>query len=313
MATVAENREQAVMLAKSRVKRNRYTQGSLRIYVDGYPKPDEQARGFSDCSAFVRWVIQKALGLDIGYNTSAQIQNRGRGVVVEIAASGQTCPNEALLQPGDCVYFKGCAAHLWQVGHVEMYLGGGKCIGHGGGIGPTIKTLKPYSRNRGKGERKYLCAIRWIPDDPEGLLGGRLLKMGDEGADVLALQRLLKVLGYDLGLWGANKDGCDGEYGNDTKRAVRAFEEAHSLPADGIADASCIEAVLLASVQKLGKVRVTGARVNVRNGPGTSHGVIGTAVKGDILERIGSDTEAWRGVLCNGVAAYVSAKYVEAA
>ncbi len=311
METAAEKRKQAVKIARSRVRLNRYTQGSLRAYVGGYPEPGENVKGFSDCSAFVRWVIRQAAGIDIGGNTSAQVQNRGRGALIEMASTSQLSPTEALLEPGDCVYFKGCPAHALSVGHVEMYLGGGKCIGHGGGIGPTVKALKAYSRSRGKGARKYLCVIRWIPDDA-GALGGRLLKLGDEGTDVEALQRLLVSLGYELGNWGPGKDGCDGEYGSDTKRAVRAFEAAHDLPADGVADCAAIEAIRLAAGQSLGKVRVTGKRVNVRSGPGSVHAIFGTARQGDVLPLRGADTESWRGVTFQGAAAYISAKYVEA-
>lgn len=310
--TAAKKRELAVSLAKLRVRLNRYTQGSRRIYVGGYPEPGEKARGFSDCSAFTRWVLKQAMGIDIGGNTSAQILNRRRGELIEKAAASQTSPTEALMEPGDCIYFKGCASHAWSVGHVEMYLGGGKCVGHGGGTGPTVKTLKTYSRSRGRGDRKYLCVIRWIPDDAEDeVLGSRLLKPGDEGGDVLALQRLLKGMGYDLGAWGTSGDGLDGEYGNDTRRAVRAFEEARGLPADGIADAACIESVKAAAGQAPGRVRVTGERVNVRSGPGTDNKVIGTVQKGDVLELGGDDTEVWRGVVFGGKAAYVSAKYLE--
>ena len=306
MAAAAEERKEAVALAKSRVRLNRYTQGEKRVYAGGYPSPGDGVMGYSDCSAFVRWVLQKATGVDIGYNTNAQIRNRSRGVVVEMAGDAQVQPNQALLLPGDCLYFKGTPSHLWQVGHVEMYLGNGKSIGHGGGVGPTVKALKAYCRGRSTPARKYLCAIRWIPDDSAAELGGRLLKPGDEGADVAALQELLKALGYNLGDW-----GVDGEYGNDTKAAVRAFEQAHALQADGIADIACIEAIQAAVGQAPGRVRVTGKNVNVRSGPGTDQKILGCARKGDVLERNGGDTEAWRGVKYKGQAAYVSAKYIE--
>jgi len=308
----AQARQNAVALAKSRVKLNNYTQGAKRIYVGGYPKAGDGVKGYSDCSAFVRWVMRKVLGADIGSNTSAQIKNRGRGVMVEMAGSQQVAPTEELLEPGDCVYFKGNPSHTWQVGHVEMYLGDGKCVGHGSGIGPTIKVLKSYCQGRSKPERKYLCVIRWIPDDVVSELGDRLLKLGDAGPDVLALQKLLKAQGYDLGTTGKNKDGCDGEYGSLTKEAVRAFEEAHNLTADGIADVACIGAIQQAAGQPLGRAKVTGNLVNVRSGPGTSHKVLGTVKKGDILELNGGDTETWRGVLYKGKAAYVSGKYLQA-
>ena len=59
-------------------------------------------------------------------------------------------------------------------------------------------------------------------------LGERLLKHGAEGADVKQLQRYLIQLDYDLGRWGA-----DGEFGDATELAVKAFQKDKGLDADG--------------------------------------------------------------------------------
>jgi uncharacterized protein YgiM (DUF1202 family) len=311
--TAAEKRAKAVKIASKRVKMNDYTRGGKRIYVGGYPNAGDGVKGFSDCSSFVRWVLEPVLGFGIGANTSAQVANRARGVLIEKAAAGQTYPTEKQMAPGDCVYWKGTPSHTWGVGHVEMYLGGGKCIGHGAGTGPTIKTLKTYSKGRGGGARKYLCVIRWIPDDPAGRLGDRLLKPGDRGPMVGELQGLLKALGHDLGAYGPGKDGIDGDYGNMTRAAVRAFEGAAGIsPADGVADVACIAAIKAAAGAPLGQVRVTGGTVNVRSGPGTDNRVIGVVKRGSVLELSGDDTQSWRGVLYKGQASYISARYVEA-
>jgi N-acetylmuramoyl-L-alanine amidase len=40
---------------------------------------------------------------------------------------------------------------------------------------------------------------------------------------------MLKDAGYDVGKW-----GCDGEFGNDTNRAVVEFQKDKGLEADGI-------------------------------------------------------------------------------
>ena len=163
--TSDEIRAKAVSLAKSRYKKNIYTQGDNRGYVWG--KPSGTDPGYSDCSSFVRAVIKKAAGIDIGYNTSGQIQNRAKGLLVEDNRDGaRTFPTLARLKPGDCIYYMGTGSHAWHAGHVEMVLSKAKCIGHGSGIGPTIKDIKSYSRSR-TGDRRYLCVIRWILDSDE--------------------------------------------------------------------------------------------------------------------------------------------------
>lgn len=57
----------------------------------------------------------------------------------------------------------------------------------------------------------------------------RTLSKGMEGEDVKQLQKDLITLGYDLGKWGA-----DGDFGEDTDKAVRAFQKDKKLTVDGI-------------------------------------------------------------------------------
>lgn len=168
--TSAEMRDMAVKLAMSRLMKNSYTQGADRGYVFG--KPEGAERGYSDCSSFVNAVLKRVLGYSIGSNTDAQIANRAKGVVIEDNRDGKrSYPTLNKLQPGDCIYYKGNASHIWQVGHVEMAVSQDQCIGHGSGTGPTLKNTKRYSQNR-TGARKYLCVIRWIPDEPRPVVDG---------------------------------------------------------------------------------------------------------------------------------------------
>lgn len=161
--TATEKRAKAASLAKSRYKKNQYTQGSNRGYVWG--KPPGTDPGYSDCSSFVRAVLKKAAGIDIGGHTGTQIENRKKGLLIEDNRDGaRTFPTPAKLLPGDCIYYMGTPSHTWHVGHVEMALSKSKCIGHGSGTGPTIKAIKSYSRSR-TGDRRYLCVIRWILDE----------------------------------------------------------------------------------------------------------------------------------------------------
>lgn len=137
-------------------------------------------------------------GINIGSNTNAQIKNRANGTIVD--QTDGYYPNENNLLPGDCLYFKGNSGHALDVGHVEMYIGNGKCAGHGSGTGPTIKDVRAYWRQPASKSRRYFMAIRWIGGgegsgaEIAGTLGERLLKRGCAGIDVRELQAQLIAL-----------------------------------------------------------------------------------------------------------------------
>lgn len=62
------------------------------------------------------------------------------------------------------------------------------------------------------------------------LAGCPTLRLGASGEITKCMQQLLKyVHGYDLG-----KYGCDGDFGNATKAAVKKFQKANNLTTDGI-------------------------------------------------------------------------------
>lgn len=154
-----ELRDEVVEKARSREKKNQYTQGSKRIQVDG---------GWSDCSSFVRWCYLQVLGQDIGSNTAAQITNKILQNVADVNELGGKYPPEDKLLPGDLIYYKGTdSSRPRQCGHVEMYLGDGRIIGHGSGIGPTEKSLRTYSKSRYAQGKGWLCALRVIRTDEE--------------------------------------------------------------------------------------------------------------------------------------------------
>jgi hypothetical protein len=62
------------------------------------------------------------------------------------------------------------------------------------------------------------------------------LKPGDKGAAVKLLQRALKKAGYSPG-------AIDGSYGPSTESAVKGFQQAHGLVADGIAGTKTLAAL----------------------------------------------------------------------
>lgn len=64
-----------------------------------------------------------------------------------------------------------------------------------------------------------------------------MLRPGDDGAAVTALQRRLTDLGY----WNGEK--ADGTYGHLTEQAVLALQKSAGLPADGVAGPKTLQAV----------------------------------------------------------------------
>ena len=59
-----------------------------------------------------------------------------------------------------------------------------------------------------------------------GLAASATLRLGSRGTAVLQLQQALNALGYDT-------NGADGKFGKGTERAVKAYQQANGLTADG--------------------------------------------------------------------------------
>ena len=71
-----------------------------------------------------------------------------------------------------------------------------------------------------------------------------VLKSGDEGETVRALQERLGNLGFYT-------DDIDGNYGNNTERAVRRFQGQHGLTVDGVAGAITLARIYSDQAQRL--------------------------------------------------------------
>lgn len=74
------------------------------------------------------------------------------------------------------------------------------------------------------------------------------LRKGSKNDYVTILQQGLKTLGYNLGTYGDNKDGIDGDYGSKTVNAVRAFQKKVNIKVDGICGPKTWEALAKALV-----------------------------------------------------------------
>ena len=141
-----------------------------------------------------------------------------------------------------------------------------------------------------------VCAVARF--NPEGTL-----RAGMKGWRTLALQQKLNTLGASL--------ETDGEYGNTTAGAVKAFQHARNLPTTGEADLATLEALGLVSTDSESEaknvVRIIGDTVNVRCGPGTNYESIAIAHKGDTFPAVAAAD--WQPVLLSGEIRWVSKKY----
>jgi peptidoglycan hydrolase-like protein with peptidoglycan-binding domain/GH25 family lysozyme M1 (1,4-beta-N-acetylmuramidase) len=179
-------------------------------------------------------------------------------------------------------------------------------------------------------------------------IGDRPLMKGASGADVEQLQTALKTLGYGnlLGRWGEDKDGVDGDYGDATAKAVKAFEHDNGLTQNGVANLACIKAILAAVAAKSEAAPTTDdedgpddsapddmpddtttgtgtealpsymclwavatASLNVRTGPGTSYAKKIALYPGTGLMYDGETRNGWHAVLYRGTRHWVSSKY----
>ena len=139
------------------------------------------------------------------------------------------------------------------------------------------------------------------------------LRNGDKGTKVAKMQRMLMALGYDLGVYGAN-----GNFGDDTEKAVKAFQRDKGLEVDGSYGPKTHEALYAAyaihdAKNNVGKklVKVTGGTVNVRTAPNTKTGEILGVVKRGSTYEFGGQTSAdgWFLIDYKGKNAWISGAY----
>ena len=127
--------------------------GKISYSMNGPRNPE---KGSADCSSTVQWAIKKAGGPDIGGNTGSQYNDSdltpvwyNNGQIATEVPSGLK-RNDVLFFRRDGDYTRG---RQDRVGHVGLYMGNGKYIDHGSGMGPKIKTLDPQGSQLIKASR----------------------------------------------------------------------------------------------------------------------------------------------------------------
>ena len=149
---------------------------------------------------------------------------------------------------------------------------------------------------------------------------GETLKYGSTGESVKALQRKLKELGYFSGSIGGN-------YLAQTEAAVKAFQSAHGLTADGVATPELQRMILSTNATQTptatpapetsgtaATVRLGNAssRLNVRASASTSSAIRGTLKNGQSVTVTGT-SGAWSQITAGTISGYVMTSYLQGA
>ena len=198
---------------------------------------------------------------------------------------------------------------VWKDGHIGVYIGEGWTI-----------EMRGFN---------YDCVKRRVKDGPWtkwGRLPGSMLQYGagpvptglsrgDYGSAVEAMQAML--LGWDGGC--LPEHGVDGDFGGETEKAVKDFQQAMGLPVTGVCDDATRKALGAAAETASGGaaekaiVEITGGTVNVRAEPGTRGRDIGDARRGDRLPYGGQtalvDGREWYRIAYRGGEGWVSGRY----
>ena len=206
---------------------------------------------------------------------------------------------------------------LFRNGHVGIYVGGGKGVearGFNYGVVETEVAKRDWTTwaylPESVVEYDTDCTVGSAPAEPEKkddmidiILGSRLLRKGDTGKDVVALQELLNAVGFDCG-------NADGVFGSQTKRELREFQRKYGLEVDGVFGPLSHQKLLAVSVSREFEIRITGGKVNVRNVPNVLTGKVQYVVKkGSKLKAVGRDAATGWYRLTDGN--YISCRYVE--
>lgn len=118
---------------------------------------------------------------------------------------------------------------------------------HGQDVDALVKkhgSLEEAFRKESWGLEYLKEAFRGLNTELEDLSGIRdSLKFGASGDDVKKIQKALKDAGYQCGEFGDALDGVDGKLGKVTENAIKAFQEANGLNADGIIGPETLKAL----------------------------------------------------------------------
>jgi hypothetical protein len=130
---------------------------------------------------------------------------------------------------------------VWHSGHIGVYIGNGKVIEAAGYKVGVVESDLNKPANNGKAWQYWgkLKDIDYIIPENKSFVLTRILKkkvIHMKGADVVELQEALNNLGFACGK-------VDGDFGDKTDLAVKAFQKSKKLVADGEVGAQTAKAL----------------------------------------------------------------------
>lgn len=202
---------------------------SLRNFYNG------GKNGYAWCDVFYDWLFVKCFGPELGRQMLCQpLNSAGAGCLYSVQYYKQYGRwVTGTPEPGDQIFFSYAPGEYSHTGLVESVSGGvvttiegntSESVGRRSyAVGSS--TIAGYGRPRWELATSASSDISFEPT----IHSERILKLGCKGDDVMQLQKDLIRMGYDVG-----PDGADGDYGDNTKKAVMKFQEQHHLdPVDG--------------------------------------------------------------------------------
>lgn len=191
--------------------------------------------GYAWCDLFYDWLFVKCFGAELGRQMLCQpLNSAGAGCLYSVQYYKQYGRwITGMPEPGDQIFFSYAPGEYSHTGLVESVSGGVVTTIEGNtsdsvgrrsyAVGSS--TIAGYGRPRWELAADASSDISFNPASSSE----RVLKLGCKGDDVMQLQKDLIRMGYDVG-----PDGADGDYGDNTKKAVMKFQEQHHLdPVDG--------------------------------------------------------------------------------
>lgn len=191
-----------------------------------------------DCANLVRWAM-KQHGVDSVHSGSNLIFSCDLSASGQLEA-GQRTDGKPLL-PGSLVFTGTKGNHP----HVGVYVGDGNIIEAYGTKEGVVETSIMAKLKAGGWRWTWWGELKTVdysaenapvsPSAPAGDESQRPyfqpVKKGQKGAAVRDIQAALIAAGYKL-----PKYGIDGDFGNETLKAVQEFQQDHGLPVTGIVD-----------------------------------------------------------------------------